>query len=108
MIFCKIFPIGTGMTISVSWQGRVKCDNPHWQDLFYRWFWEWWRIGRSATRNMPTAPHHCWWARKVLINLFLHRDSSSELHLYYTDDLDFSEKRHAMLYLNRFALINLG
>ena len=19
--------------------GRVKCDSPHWQDLFYRWFW---------------------------------------------------------------------
>ena len=57
--------------------GRVKCDNPHWQDLFYRWFLgmvAYWQE-RDTKHANSTSP--CWWARKVLINLLLHRDSSS-------------------------------
>jgi len=88
--------------------GRVKCDNPHWQDLFYRWF-----LGMVAywqerdTKHANSTSPLLVGPQGIDKSTFCTEILPPELHLYYTDDLDFSEKRHAMLYLNRFALINL-
>ena len=47
-----------------EWDGRdrirplaqtVPCDNPHWPELFHRWFLTWWLIGGGWTSAMPTV-----------------------------------------------------
>ena len=87
---------------------RVKCDNPQWQDLFYRWF-----LGMVAywqerdTKHANSTSPLLVGPQGIDKSTFCIGILPPELQLYYTDDLDFSEKRHAMLYLNRFALINL-
>lgn len=87
---------------------RVKCDNPLWQDLFYRWF-----LGMVAywqerdTKHANSTSPLLVGPQGIDKSTFCADILPPELRIYYTDDLDFSEKRHAMLYLNRFALINL-
>ncbi len=87
---------------------RVKCDNPQWRDLFYRWFlgmvayWQQ-RDTKHANSTSPLLVG----PQGIDKSTFCRSILPTELSLYFTDDLDFSEKRHAMLYLNRFALINL-
>lgn len=88
--------------------GRVKCDNPQWQDLFYRWFLgmvAYWQE-RDTQHANSTSPLLVG-PQGIAKSTFCISILPPELQLYYTDDLDFSEKRHAMLYLNRFALISL-
>ena len=100
-----------------EWDGRdrireladkVICYQPHWRDLFYRWFLSmvahW--LGRDRQHGNATTP--------VLIGPQGYRKSTfcrillpPELRFGYTDSLDFSSKRDAELYLGRFFLINL-
>jgi len=86
----------------------VPCDNKHWNDFFHRWFLcmtaHWRGIGKMHANS--TSP--------LLIGKQGYRKSSfclsilpPELRAYYTDSIDFSRKRDAELYLNRFALINM-
>lgn len=88
--------------------GRVKCDNPLWQDLFYRWF-----LGMVAywqerdTKHANSTSPLLVGPQGIDKSTFCINILPPELNIYYTDDLDFSEKRNAMLYLNRFLLINL-
>lgn len=88
--------------------GRVTCDNPQWQDLFHRWF-----LGMIAywqerdTKHANSTSPLLVGPQGIDKSTFCINILPPELTIYYTDDLDFSEKRHAMLYLNRFALINL-
>ena len=42
----------------------VPCGNPHWEELFYRWFRAWWRIGGGWTASMATVLRLCWWVHK--------------------------------------------
>ena len=103
--------------VDVRWDGRdrirelasrVPCNNIHWPDLFYRWFLnmvEHWRHTDRKYANC-TVP--------LLVGPQAYRKSTfcrsllpPELQIYYTDRIDFSNKRDAELALNRFALINM-
>lgn len=87
---------------------RVPCNNPHWALLFRRWFLSMvahWR-GMSKNHANSTSP--------ILIGPQAYRKSTfcrlilpPCLQAYYTDSIDFSRKRDAELYLNRFLLINM-
>ena len=87
---------------------RVPCDNPHWAPLFRRWFLNMvahWR-GMDKKHANSTSP--------LLIGPQAYRKSTfcrmllpPALQAYYTDSIDFSRKRDAELYLNRFLLINM-
>lgn len=87
---------------------RVPCDNPHWEQLFRRWFLGMvahWR-GLSKNHANSTSP--------ILVGPQAYRKSTfcrlilpPCLQAYYTDSIDFSRKRDAELYLNRFLLINM-
>lgn len=100
-----------------TWDGKdrirvlaalVPCDNPHWKDLFYRWFLSMvahWR-GIDKQHGNCTSPlligaqgyHKSTFCRILL---------PPELRFGYTDSLDFKSKRDAELSLGRFMLINL-
>ena len=87
---------------------RVPCDNPYWEQLFRRWFLGMvahWR-GLSKNHANSTSP--------ILVGPQAYRKSTfcrlilpPCLQAYYTDSIDFSRKRDAELYLNRFLLINM-
>ena len=87
---------------------RVPCDNPYWAQLFRRWFLGMvahWR-GLNKRYANSTSP--------LLIGPQAYRKSTfcrlilpPCLQAYYTDSIDFSRKRDAELYLNRFLLINM-
>lgn len=86
----------------------VPCNNPHWRELFYRWFLSMvahWR-GLDKMHSNSTSP--------LLIGAQGYRKSTfcriilpPELRFGYTDSLDFKSKRDAEMYLGRFLLINL-
>ena len=87
---------------------RVPCKNPHWELLFHRWFLNmvshWRGVDKMHANN--TSPilvgrqgtHKSTFCREMI---------PPALRAYYTDSIDFSQKRDAELYLNRFALINI-
>lgn len=103
--------------LDIRWDGRdrirelanrVPCDNHHWPDLFYRWFLNMVAHWRQTDRRYAncTVP--------LLVGPQAYRKSTfcrsllpPELQAYYTDRIDFSNKRDAELSLNRFALINM-
>lgn len=103
--------------LDIRWDGRdrirelakrVPCDNRHWPDLFYRWFLNMVAHWRQTDRKYAncTVP--------LLVGPQAYRKSTfcrsllpPELQAYYTDRIDFSNKRDAELSLNRFALINM-
>lgn len=103
--------------LDIRWDGcdrirelatRVPCDNPHWPNLFYRWFLNMVAHWRQTDRKYAncTVP--------LLVGPQAYRKSTfcrsllpPELQSYYTDRIDFSNKRDAELSLNRFALINM-
>ena len=88
---------------------RVPCDNPHWPHLFRRWFLSMvahWRGMMRKNYANSTSP--------ILVgpqayrkSTFCHLILPPCLQAYYTDSIDFSRKRDAELYLNRFLLINM-
>lgn len=87
---------------------RVPCNNPHWPDLFRRWMLNMvahWRGFDKKYANC-TAP--------LLVGAQGYRKSTfcrsippSDLQTYYTDSIDFANKRDAEMALNRYALINM-
>ncbi len=103
--------------LDVRWDGhdrireiaaRVPCNNRHWADLFYRWFLNMVAHWRQTDRKYAncTVP--------LLVGPQAYRKSTfcrsllpPELQAYYTDRIDFSNKRDAEISLNRFALINM-
>lgn len=86
----------------------VPCNNPHWRQLFYRWFLNMvahWR-GLNKQYANSTSP--------LLVGAQGFRKSTycriilpPELRFGYTDSLDFGSKRDAEMYLGRFMLINI-
>lgn len=86
----------------------VPCDNPHWEELFYRWFLGMvahWR-GMDRQHGNSTSP--------LLVGSQGFRKSTycrillpPELRFGYADSLDFSSKQEAERALGRFFLINL-
>lgn len=87
---------------------RIKCQNPRWPELFYRWF-------LSMVRYwMKNDSHHANSALPLLVgdqgcgkSTFCMNILPSELRDYYTDSIDFSNRRDVELALTRFALINM-
>lgn len=86
---------------------RVPCDNPHWGQLFRRWFLSTVAHWRGVDKNHANS------TSPILIGPQAYRKSTfcrlilpPCLQAYYTDSIDFSRKRDAELYLNRFLLIN--
>lgn len=103
--------------LDIHWDGRdrirelaarVPCNNDHWPELFYRWFLNMVAHWRQTDRKYAncTVP--------LLVGPQGYRKSTfcrsllpPELQGYYTDHIDFGNKRDAELALNRFALINM-
>ena len=93
--------------VDIRWDGRdrirelasrVPCNNIHWPDLFYRWFLNMVAHWRHTDRNYAncTVP--------LLVGPQAYRKSTfcrnllpTELQPYYTDRIDFSNKRDAEL-----------
>lgn len=87
---------------------RIRCSNPHWPLLFQRWFLcmvaHWRGIDRRhANSTSPLLIGPQGYRKSTFCKLLL----PPALQAYYTDSIDFSRKRDAELYLNRFALINM-
>ena len=100
-----------------AWDGKdriralaatVPCKNPYWMDLFHRWFLNMvshWKGSNKKYANSvspllvgPQGTRKSTFCRSIM--------PPSE-RSYYTDSIDFSRKKDAELYLNRFALINI-
>lgn len=87
---------------------RVPCDNPYWPQLFRRWFLSmvahWRGLGKNhANSTSPILVGPQAYRKSTFCRLIL----PPCLQAYYTDSIDFSRKRDAELYLNRFLLINM-
>lgn len=87
---------------------RVKCRNPRWPDLFYRWFLS------MVTHWLQKDRHHANSALPLLVgdqgcgkSTFCLNLLPPDLRDYYTDSIDFSQRREVELALNRYALINM-
>ncbi|NDV63738.1 BT4734/BF3469 family protein [Bacteroides sp. 224] len=99
------------------WDGRdrirslarcITCNNPRWPDLFYTWFLSmvahWQQIDRRhANSTLPLLVGNQGCGKSTFcLNLL-----PPELRDYYTDSIDFSNRRNVELALGRFALINM-
>ncbi|WP_367279873.1 VapE domain-containing protein [Bacteroides sp.] len=87
---------------------RVPCNNLYWTQLFRRWFLgmvaHWRGINeRYANSTSPLLIGPQAFRKSTFCRLIL----PPCLQAYYTDSIDFSRKRDAELYLNRFLLINM-
>lgn len=100
-----------------AWDGKdhiraladtLPTGNQHWRNLFYIWFLSmvahWRRLNHlHANSSLPllVGAQGCGkstWCRNLL---------PPSLRMYYTDSIDFGNKRDAELMLTRFALINI-
>ena len=87
----------------------VPCNNPYWAELFHRWFLNMvahWR-GNTDKKYANSVSPLLVGAQGTRKSTFCRSIVPPELRAYYTDSIDFSRKRDAELYLNRFALINI-
>lgn len=86
----------------------VPCNNPHWRELFHRWFLNMvshWR-GHDEKYANSVSPLLVG-AQGTRKSTFCRSIMPPSERAYYTDSIDFSRKKDAELYLNRFALINI-
>ena len=86
----------------------VPCGNPHWVELFHRWFLNmvvhWRGTDKMHANNVSPLLVGAQGTRK---STFCRSLIPPAIRVYYTDSIDFSQKKDAELYLNRFALINI-
>ena len=86
----------------------VPCDNSHWPDFFHRWFLSMvahWK-GNDKQYANSVSPLLIG-AQGCGKSTYCRNLLPPDLRAYYTDSIDFSRKRDAELYLNRFMLINM-
>lgn len=100
-----------------TWDGKdhiralantLPTENSEWRDLFYIWFLSMvahWRrrehLHANSSLPLLVGAQGCGkstWCRNLL---------PPSLRMYYTDSIDFGNKRDAELMLTRFALINI-
>ena len=97
--------IGKGC-LSVA--ATVPCRNPYWTDLFHRWFLNmvshWRGYDKKYANSVSPLLVGAQGTRK---STFCRSIMPPSERSYYTDSIDFSRKKDAELYLNRFALINI-
>ncbi|WP_300702158.1 BT4734/BF3469 family protein [Bacteroides sp.] len=86
----------------------VPCKNPHWPELFHRWFLNmvshWRGMDKKYANSVSPLLVGAQGTRK---STFCRSIMPPSERVYFTDSIDFSRKRDAELYLNRFALINI-
>lgn len=86
----------------------VPCKNPHWKELFHRWFLNmvahWKGINPKYANSVSPLLVGAQGTRK---STFCRSIMPPSERAYYTDSIDFSRKKDAEMYLNRFALINI-
>lgn len=86
----------------------VPCNNPHWAELFHRWFLNmvahWRGMDKKYANSVSPLLVGAQGTRK---STFCRSIMPPSQRAYYTDSIDFSRKKDAELYLNRFALINI-
>lgn len=86
----------------------VPCRNGYWSELFHRWFLNmvshWRGFDKKFANSVSPLLVGAQGTRK---STFCRSIIPPELRMYYTDSIDFSRKKDAELYLNRFALINI-
>lgn len=86
----------------------VPCNNPHWPELFHRWFLNmvshWRGMDKKYANSVSPLLVGAQGTRK---STFCRSIMPPSERIYFTDSIDFSRKRDAELYLNRFALINI-
>lgn len=88
--------------------GTVPCHNPHWVKLFHRWFLNMVSHWRGMDKKFANSVSPLLvGAQGTCKSTFCRNIVPPELRAYYTDSIDFSRKKDAELYLNRFALINI-
>ena len=98
--------------------GMAKIVSVHWQPPFpvrirIGWICStvgssiWFPIGKEAIKSMQTVFRPYLSGRKGHANPPLPEYNAPSERSYYTDSIDFSRKKDAELYLNRFALINI-
>lgn len=87
---------------------RILCENPYWRDQFYRWFLSmvahWLELDKehgNSTSPLLVGKQGCG-KSTFCFNLL-----PPELRSFYTDSIDFSNRREAELALHRYALINI-
>ena len=110
-------PIEEYLFVLPKWDGkdrirqlahRVKCSNHCWPDLFHTWFLSmvahWLQLDREhANSTLPLLVGDQGCGKSTFCLNIL----PPELRDYYTDSIDFSNRRDVQLALNRFALINM-
>lgn len=100
-----------------EWDGRerigalaqtVPCNNPHWDTLFHRWFLNMVAHWRGMDKQFANSVSPLLvGAQGTHKSSFCRSLIPPSMQAYYTDSIDFSRKRDAEMYLNRFALINI-
>lgn len=87
----------------------VPCHNPHWRELFYRWFLgmvaHWRGIDKQHGNN--TSPLLVVGPQGYRKSTFCRILLPPELRFGYTDSIDFKSKQEAERSLGRFFLINI-
>ncbi|MDD4403696.1 MAG: VapE family protein [Parabacteroides sp.] len=86
----------------------IPCNNPHWRNLFHRWFLgmvaQWRGINKKHANS--TAPLLVG-AQGTGKSTFCLNLLPPELRAYYAEGVDVGNKRNTEMYLSRFALINM-
>ncbi|WP_278625590.1 VapE domain-containing protein [Parabacteroides gordonii] len=106
--YMQQLPVWDGTDHIRSLADTLPCNNPEWRNQFYIWFLSmvahWTGLDEmhaNSASPLLVGKQGCGkstWCRNLL---------PAELREYYTDSIDFSNKREAELLLNRFALINI-
>ena len=86
----------------------VPCSNPHWKELFYRWFLSmvahWMELDKQhGNSTSPLLVGAQGFRKSTFCRILL----APELRFGYTDSIDFKSKQEAERYLGRFFLINI-
>ena len=86
----------------------VPCHNPHWQELFYRWFLgmvaHWRGMDRQHGNNTsPLLVGSQGFRKSTFCRILL----PPELRFGYTDSIDFKSRQEAERSLGRFLLVNI-
>lgn len=110
-------PVEEYLNDTGQWDGKdrihaladlVPCNNPHWRELFYRWFLSmvahWRSLDKqhgNSTSPLLVGPQG--FRKSTFCRILL----PPELRFGYTDSIDFKSKQDAERSLGRFFLINI-
>lgn len=106
--FLANLPVWDGKSHIREMAARVPNNNPLWSDCFYRWFLSmvahWMQLDKehgNSTTPLLVGDQGCGKSTYCL-NLL-----PPSLRPFYTDSIDFGNKKEAELALHRYALINI-